>query len=133
MTSPELHRCTPIIPVSNVASGVRFFRDYLGFDAPYLNDAEAAGEYAYLRRGNALIRLVQAGPDMDMKNDPKRQMSCYIDVTGIDALFAAHKDKLNTLPSGHLRAPFDQPYGQREFHVIYEALLIFFGEPISRA
>lgn len=84
------------------------------------------------KKGNEAIKLVQAGPGMDIKNDPKRQMSCYIDVDGVDALYAAHKDKLEILPDGHLRAPFDQSYGQREFHAIHEALLIFFGEPISK-
>jgi len=37
------------------------------------------------------------------------------------------------LPEGRVRAPFNQPYGQREFHVIDEdSLLLFFGEEFNR-
>jgi hypothetical protein len=36
------------------------------------------------------------------------------------------------LPDGRVRAPFDQPYGQREFHVLDEdGTLVFFGEAIA--
>lgn len=67
-------------------------------------------------------------------HDPKHQQSCYIDVLGLDALYEELKPNLDKLPSGRVRAPFDQSYGQREFHVIDEdALLVFFGEPIERS
>jgi hypothetical protein len=66
-------------------------------------------------------------------DDERRQNSCHIDVEGVDALYAELKPKLDTLPSGRVRAPFDRDYGQREFHVIDEgAMLIFFGEPLRR-
>ena len=43
------------------------------------------------------------------------------------------KLRLDPLPKGRVRAPFNQDYGQREFHVIDEdCTLIFFGEAIDQ-
>ena len=59
------------------------------------------------------------------------EQSFYIDVDGIDDLYAELAPGLADLPQGRVRAPFDQPYLQREFHVIDEdGTLIFFGEDI---
>lgn len=123
MAETRLIDCTPLVPVTDIEKGIAFFTEILGFEARAVQDT-----YAYLKRDGAAIRLIQAAPDMDMVGDPKRQLSCYIDVEGVDALFEAQRHKLETLPKGHLRPPFNQDYGQREFHVIFEALLIFFGE-----
>ncbi|MEM7711155.1 MAG: hypothetical protein AAF264_10490 [Pseudomonadota bacterium] len=41
----------------------------------------------------------------------------YLDVPDVDALWARVGPALEAL-GGRLRAPFDQPYGQREFHAI---------------
>lgn len=77
------------------------------------------------------MRLLGAPPGTDL-SDPRRQQACYIDVVGLDELYATLKPALDELPPGRVRAPFDQDYGMREFHVIDEdALLIFFGEPIG--
>lgn len=118
----RLDAITPLVPVSDVGAAVRFFEDVLGFSCSLRNDS-----YAFVGRDNAMIRLILAPPDADMR-DPARQLSCYIDVTDIDALYASLKSALDKLPAGHVRAPFNQDYGQREFHVIFDALLIFFGE-----
>ncbi|MTI03536.1 hypothetical protein, partial [Roseibium sp. RKSG952] len=57
--------------------------------------------------------------------------SFYIDVEGIDELYEELRSGLDDLPEGRVRAPFDQPYLQREFHVLDEdGTLIFFGEDI---
>lgn len=125
MTSVKFQDCTPLVPVSGIGDGVAFFRDYLGFEATVVQDG-----YAYLRRDTAAIRLISAAPAAGETDDPARQMSCYIDVVGVDAIFEAHREQLESLPVGHLRPPFNQDYGQREFHVIYETLLIFVGEAI---
>ncbi|MGE4185814.1 MAG: hypothetical protein AB7E81_12590, partial [Hyphomicrobiaceae bacterium] len=56
----------------------------------------------------------------------------YIDVDDVDALYAELAPQLAALPAGRVRAPFDQPYGQRELHVIDEdCSLIFFGQRIA--
>ena len=63
---------------------------------------------------------------------PKGEQACYICVENINGLFDQMKVALEGLPEGRFKAPFNQPYGQREFHVIDEdSVLIFFGEPAS--
>ena len=121
----SMRSITPLVPVSDLDRSVAFFEDVLGFAA----GARMEG-YAYLRRDGVALRLIDAGPGVDL-TDPARQLSCYVDVDDVDALYAELKPKLDALPPGRVRAPFNQEYGQREFHVIDpDALLIFFGAPI---
>ncbi len=122
----RLKQITPLVPVTSVPKSAEFFQNVLGFEVGVLQDG-----YAYLKRDDIAIRLIEAAPDMDM-SDPKRQLSCYIDVEDVDTLYAELKPKLDKLPPGRVRAPFNQDYGQREFHVIdLDALLIFFGAAIG--
>ncbi len=88
-----------------------------------------AGNYAFLRREAVAVRLIEVEAGEELAGG---EMSFYIDVAGIDALFADLLEALNGLPPSRVRAPFDQPYGQREFHVLDEdGNLIFFGEAIA--
>lgn len=122
-----LHAITPIVPVRDVLASVKFFQEYLGFTAGY-----QSSDYAMVKRDRVGVRLVKAAPNVDT-HDPARQLSCYIDVEGLDAYYESLQPLLAQLPPGRVRAPFNQAYGQREFHVIDEdSLLIFFGEPIAR-
>lgn len=124
---PHLKQITPMVPVTSLAKSCGFFENVLGFQTTFHAD-----NYAFLRRDSVAIRLLEVDAGIDL-HQPERQQSCYIDVVGIDALYAELEPKLSKLPKGRVRAPFDQDYGQREFHVIDEdALLIFFGEAISR-
>ena len=120
-----LRDITPLVPVSDMAEAVTFFCQTLGFGPGLISDG-----HAYLRRDDVAVRLVPAPPGADM-DDPRRQQACYIDVEGLDTLYAALKPALDRLPAGRVRAPFDTDYGQREFHVIHGALLIFFGEALE--
>jgi catechol 2,3-dioxygenase-like lactoylglutathione lyase family enzyme len=123
----RLAQITPLVSVSDLNRSVKFFVDTLGFQVGFQADG-----YAYLTRDCAAIRLLQAGEGIDLR-DPKRQQSCYIDVEGVDELYQELKPKLDKLPKGRVKSPFDQAYRQREFHVLDEdALLIFFGEPIQQ-
>ncbi|MGB1010996.1 MAG: bleomycin resistance protein [Thiolinea sp.] len=123
---PKLNQITPMVPVTDLEHALTFFCGTLGFVVGF-----QAESYAYIRRDNVALRLLHAAPGTDM-HDPKRQQACYIDVEGLDALYAAMKPELDKLPPERVRAPFNQDYGQREFHVADEdALLIFFGEAIS--
>lgn len=123
---PKLTQITPFVPVSDMDRALEFFCGTLGFKLGY-----RAEGYAFIKRDNAALRLLNAPPDADM-HDPKRQQSCYIDVQGIDKLYAEMKQELDKLPPGRVRPPFNQDYGQREFHVTDEdALLVFFGEAIE--
>lgn len=122
---PRLKQITPMVPVADIDRTIDFFSGTLGFMATY----RAAG-YAFLRRDSVASRLVQACEPDDM-HAPKRQQSCYVDVEDIDGLYAEMKPRLDQLPEGRVRPPFDTFYGQREFHVADpDALLIMFGEPV---
>jgi hypothetical protein len=120
-----MQRCTPIIPVANLADAGAWFTRCLGFQAHNVGDT-----MVHLNRDDVHIRLVLKADDMDM-SDPRRQQSIYIDVDNVDALYAAHKDTLKA--SGDDCAPFDRPYGMREMHIVYESLLMFFGSPIQES
>ena len=122
----KLTQITPFVPVGDMDRALEFFCGTLGFKLGF-----RAEGYAFIKRDKAALRLLDAPPGTDM-HDPKRQQSCYIDVQGIDELYAELKPELDKLPTGRVRPPFNQDYGQREFHVTDEdALLVFFGEGIG--
>ncbi|WP_294224676.1 VOC family protein [uncultured Shimia sp.] len=124
MSEFELNQITPFVPCSNLARQIAFYRDRLGFEVGFMAD-----NYAFLRRSSVAVRLIELGGPEDM---PGKETSFYIDVTGIDALFADMHEALIGLPNGRVREPFDQPYGQREFHVLDDdGNLVFFGEAIA--
>lgn len=124
---PKLAQITPLVLVSNINRTVTFFVEILGFKLGY-----HAETYAYLYRDNVAIRLLIAGEGIDLR-DPNRQQSCYIDVEDLDGLYEELRPRLDKLPRGRVKLPFDQVYAQREFHVTDgEALLILFGEPIKK-
>jgi catechol 2,3-dioxygenase-like lactoylglutathione lyase family enzyme len=118
-----LMQITPFVPCTTLAKQIAFYRDVLGFSVGF-----AADNYAYVSRDSVAVRLVEVSAHVDLQH-AERENSFYIDVHGIDALYEAMKPALAQLPQGRVRAPFDQPYGQREFHVADEdCTLIFFGE-----
>jgi catechol 2,3-dioxygenase-like lactoylglutathione lyase family enzyme len=122
----RLTQITPFVPCTKLDDQIGFYRDTLGFTVGFQAD-----NYAFLKRDNAAIRLVQVDAAIDLKN-PERQGSLYIDVQDIDALYADMQPALSKLPKERVRAPFNQDYGQREFHVIdADCTLIFFGEAIT--
>ena len=121
-----LKQITPFIPCTSLEKQIAFYRDMLGFTVGFHAD-----NYAFLRRDAVAVRLVEVDPDVDLKN-PERESSFYIDVEDIDALYALLRPSLDKLPANRVRAPFNQDYGQREFHVADEdCTLIFFGEPVT--
>lgn len=122
----RLTQITPFVPCTRLATQIGFYRETLGFTLGF-----EADNYAFLRRDGVAVRLVEVCADIDLK-DPAREGSFYIDVQGIDALYADLKPMLDRLPAGRVRAPFNQDYGQREFHVADEdCTLVFFGEGIN--
>jgi len=122
----QLKDVTPLFPVSDIHDAKTFFVDVLKFECRFQQE-----NYAYLKFDDVAIRLIEVGDDVDLE-DPRTQQSCYIDVEGLDDLYAMLKPGLELMPEGRVRAPFNQSYGQREFHVIYEALLLFYGESIHQ-
>ncbi len=121
-----LTQITPFVPCTSLDRQVVFYCETLGFSVGFRAD-----DYAFLRRDDVAVRLVEVDATVDLSH-PERQGSFYIDVTDIDAVYAGMEPRLAALPAGRVRAPFDQHYGQREFHVIDEdCTLIFFGEAIA--
>lgn len=121
----RLHQITPFVPCTSLDRQVEFYRDILGFTVGFQAD-----NYAFLRRDDVAVRLVEVDDNVDLSS-PEREGSFYIDVQDIDALYADLEPKLKKLPRARVRAPFNQDYGQREFHVSDEdCTLIFFGEGI---
>ena len=117
----KLAQITPLISVSDIAQSIGFYADTLGFSTGYQSD-----DYAYMFRDNIAVRLLKLGEGADIN----LRQCCYIDVEGIDALYESLRPKLDKLPKGRIKIPFNQFYGQREFHVIDEDnLLLMFGEP----
>ncbi|MGI9243341.1 MAG: bleomycin resistance protein [Verrucomicrobiales bacterium] len=112
---------TPMVPVGDLDRAIEFYVGVLGFNVGVQFDG-----YAYIVRDAAAIRLLATG-----QGAGAGEQSCYICVEQIDTLYEELKPALDQLSPGRVRAPFDQPYGQREFHVIDEdGLLIFFGEAV---
>ncbi|MEP1963795.1 bleomycin resistance protein [Tateyamaria sp.] len=121
--SGRLTQITPFVPCTSLSAQIDFYCDVLGFQVGFQAD-----DYAFIRSDDVAVRLVQVWDSVDLSH-PERQNSFYIDVQGVDALYATLKPKLDALAAGRVRAPFNQDYGQREFHVIDEdCTLIFFGE-----
>ncbi len=115
-------KCTaisPIVYVSDLERAIDFYLHTLGFQV----GASMEG-YAYIIREDVAVRLIASSD-----GSSSGEQSCYICVENIDELYAELKPQLDLLADGRVRPPFDQPYGQREFHVIDEdGLLIYFGE-----
>lgn len=113
---------TPFVLCSNLDAQLAFYTRCLGFELRF-----RAQNYAYLRHGGAALRLLECPPNADGTPLGQNQ-SFYIDVVDVDALYDQLRSALAMLPEDRVRAPFDQPYGQREFHVIDEdGALVFFG------
>lgn len=124
----EVKQITPFVLCADLEKAVAFYRNRLGFTLGFQTD-----NYAFLRFQGAAIRLLECPALADGK-PLGHEHSFYIDVEGIDTLFDALKPGLSDLPTGRVRAPFDQPYRQREFHVLDEdCALVFFGEEITSA
>lgn len=119
-TEPRCFAITPIVPVSDLSRALTFYTTILDFTVQARDDG-----YAYIVRDDVALRLLKSTEEPIVG-----QQACYICVENIDGLFEQMKPALGQLPEGRVRAPFNQPYGQREFHVTDEdSLLIFFGEP----
>ncbi|MEO1694499.1 MAG: VOC family protein, partial [Pseudomonadota bacterium] len=122
--SAKLAQITPFLRVSDMDAAVSFYGDVLGFRDVYrIHDPN----YAFLKRDNAAVRLMQVDADFDLTR-PEAQQVIYIDVDDIDALYNELRPRLDTLPRARLRGLHDTFYGQREFHVVDgDTILVMFG------
>ncbi|MFK7838128.1 MAG: bleomycin resistance protein [Sulfitobacter sp.] len=123
----QLTQITPFVPCTSLQAQMAFYCDVLGFEVGF-----QAENYAFLFRDAVAVRLVEVLDYVDLSH-PEREGSFYIDVVGLDDLYAALKPALDALPAGRVQPPLDQPYGQREFHVADEdCTTVYFGEAVKR-
>ena len=79
--------------------------------------------YSELRSGNQVLGILQS------QGAPNEQ-SIYLHVTDVDDLWSRIKNKIDRAKP---RAPFNQEYGMREFHVVIPATntLLFVGSALD--
>lgn len=117
---------TPFVLIPDLDSAIAFY-EALGFACTYRGTDP---DYAFMRADGGALRLLQT-TDPDAAAAARQQM-IYLDVADVDDFWAGTCAFLQTLPDGRVRAPFDQPYGQREVHVIDPGgTLLFFGHRIA--
>ncbi|MEM7491121.1 MAG: VOC family protein [Pseudomonadota bacterium] len=108
---PLTAQITPFVLVPDLEAGIAFF-EALGLACTFRGTDPG---YAFLRCDGGGIRLLE--DDRPEARAASEQHMVYVDVADVDALWAEVEAPLAAL-GGRLRAPFDQPYGQREFHAI---------------
>ncbi|MEM9010459.1 MAG: VOC family protein [Pseudomonadota bacterium] len=122
---PRLEGIAPIVPVQDEGVTLAFYRDVLGFE---VRVHAPENRYALVARDEAAVALL-GGADAAALRATASNISAYIWVADLDALWAELEPALAALPKGRVRAPFVQGYGMREFHVKDpDGFLIFFGE-----
>jgi catechol 2,3-dioxygenase-like lactoylglutathione lyase family enzyme len=122
---PVIKDAVAIVPVRDVVETIRFYTDILGFAGQVLAKDNS---YGSVRRGGAAMDLL-ATDDADALKATATNIALAVWVEGLDDLYAELKPKLDMLPKGRVRPPFDQPYGVREFHVKDpDGCLLFFAE-----
>lgn len=122
---PIIEDAVSIVPVRDIAKTVAFYADVLGFEARFVSDDET---FAIVIHGDAAIQLVKTDSEEALHATAKN-ISIYLWVKNVNALFDQLKPRLDLLPEGRVRPPFVQPYGMREFHVKDpDGCLLFFGE-----
>ncbi len=119
---PRLAQITPLIPAADIKRSIQFYADSLGFSVGY-----QSADYAYMYRDNIAVRLLKTAEG----EGPAERQRWYIDVEDLTGVFESMRPELEKLPKGRVKLPFDQSYGQREFHVIDEDnQLLMFGEAV---
>ncbi|KIT16068.1 VOC family protein [Jannaschia aquimarina] len=120
----DTHGITPFTLVPDLKQAIAFY-EALGLTCTFRGEEDG---YAYMRSAGGGIRLLE-NPDFAAQTGLQHMV--YVDVPDVDAFWAERRGFLATLPDGHVRAPFDTDYGQREVHVFGPGgLMIFFGQSI---
>ena len=116
---------TPFVFTRDLDTSVAFYNS-LGF-APAFVGRDPGN--AYCEGHGVALRILQISPEADLG-----EQMIYIDVNEIDDFYETLRPVLDALPEGRVRPPFDQPYGQREFHVKDpDRCLLLYGSTIVRA
>lgn len=129
MSTPIIEDAVAIVPVRDVHRTVEFYTGTLGFERRLVTDD---GIFAIAVHGQAAIHFLKA-EDQAALDATASHFSVYLWVNGIDLLYRDLTPKLQRLDPERVRAPFDQPYGMREFHVKDpDGCLLMFGQPVEQ-
>lgn len=100
----QLTSTVPVMPVTDIADAIDFYRDRLGFTVAF-----QAGDYVGVVRDRAMVHIdgvINAGAGT---------VTCRIETEGVDELFAE-------LDAQHVVDPaepiHDMPWGSRQFSVL---------------
>ncbi|MAI45850.1 MAG: glyoxalase/bleomycin resistance/extradiol dioxygenase family protein [Filomicrobium sp.] len=125
MAKPVIEDAVAIVPVRHITRTMDFYADVLGFERRSVSEDNS---FAIAVHGPAAIHFVSCDDD-EALGATANNISIYLWVREVDELFGSLKPKLDMLPEGRVRPPFDQPYGMWEFHVKDpDGCLLFFGE-----
>lgn len=120
-----VRQITPFMHVADLARAVEFLTEIIGFEVLF-----SMPGYAYLQLGSAGLRVLES--EEGSAPGGSRGFRYYIDVTDVDAIHAALREKLAALPSRDVVGPIDQNYGQRELIILApDGDCLVFGAPIS--
>ena len=123
----NLLQATPFLHVPDLAQALDLFTRVLRFEIKF-----RAGNYAYLEREGAAMRLLEE-PGRDLLLERKFRVTVYIDVADVDALYSELASELAKLPEGDVEPPADQPWNQRELQVrLPDGQWLTFGQPVAR-
>lgn len=123
----NITQVTPFMLVPDLAVALDFVVDVLGFGVDF-----RMGDYAYVSRESAGLRMMESGPGNPFQPGTRR-FAYYFDCLDVDALYADLKPKLDRLPREDVHGPSDKPYGQRELLVLApDGNLIAFGHALHR-
>ena len=122
---PVVEDAVAIVPVRDITTTLNFYAGVLGFEQRFVAEDHS---FATVTRGQAAIHFTQTS-DARALEATAQNISLHVWVDGLDRLFAQLEPKLSLLPKDRVRAPFDQPYGVREFHVTDpDGCLLLFAE-----
>jgi len=123
-TAPDFPfvRAMPVLDCSDLAEALAFWRDKLGFDGGTWGEPPT---FAIVQRGTVSVGLARR-PKEELA--VSRNMSAYLYVKDVDALFAEYQAAGVPLPC----PPETQPYNCREFVVVVpDGHVIYFGQVLK--
>ncbi len=123
----NIQSITPFMHVPDLAAALKWF-DLLGFRTRFHQ-----GNYAYVEREGAGVRVLESRADDDTPFPPHRGFSIYLDVADVDAIVAEARPKLAGAGVETI-GPVNQHYGQREFMVrAPDGNVLVFGQALGQS
>jgi catechol 2,3-dioxygenase-like lactoylglutathione lyase family enzyme len=100
----HLGTTVPVVPVTEIAAAVAFYRDQLGFTVAF-----EAGDYVGVTRDEAMLHLD------GVVNNAAGRVTCRIETSGVDGLYAELEPRGVVDPEEPIR---NMPWGSRQFSIL---------------